>query len=165
MLDQLLLLLAPIPAASDADTVAQLLWLLGPIGGAGFFMMVYLRYRNTDKRHVYERETSAEVVDLRTYDQVVDQVRGTRRPRIDGANQASPRDRLGGGTTVSVVEREPAVPPILQPQPEAQPGAQPEAQPGAQSPPVPQEPIAQVPQAPPMPPESPAQPPLPPQSS
>ena len=98
------------------------LWLIGPAGGLGFFMWVFLRYRNTDKRHAFERETAAEVLDLRTYDQKTGEVKGVENSRIPGQNSNSPLKRLGSGTTVTELPA-PTNPtlPGIPPQPETPP--------------------------------------------
>lgn len=155
-MDQLLALLgtvaAPgvVPAASEAEDISQLLWLLGPIGGVGFFMMVYLRYRNTNKRHAYERETKSDVLDMRTYDQRVSSVKGVRNSSIAGANHGSPRSRLGNGTTVTI-ERPPPANPVEQMVDQA---GRP-APPAQQTPPVPPVPEQSAPPEQPGPPAPP----------
>lgn len=92
------------------------LWLLGPLGGTGFFMWVFLRYRNTDKRHAFERETVNEVLDLKVYDQKSGEITGTTDSHIRGRNSNSPRTRLGSGTTVTILAPEPPQPPQGQPE-------------------------------------------------
>lgn len=90
-----------LPAAnSDSEGGSALLWLLGPVAGVAFYLMVFFRYRNANKRHAYERETASEVLDLRVHDQVVGDVSGVERRSIEGMNSRSPRARLGQGTTV-----------------------------------------------------------------
>lgn len=71
------------------------LWLLGPAAGIGFYVFYYLRYRNTDKRHAFERETNSEVVGLSGTDKLVGNVRGVENSKISGNNVTSPRQRLG----------------------------------------------------------------------
>ena len=109
------------------------LWLIGPAGGIGFFMWVFLRYRNTDKRHAFERETATELLDLRTYDQQTGEVKGVENAYIPGRNSNTPLKRLGAGTTVTEI---PAPPPPAPPQdsgPAAPPtGPAPEAPPQQQ---------------------------------
>lgn len=89
--------------SGELDSIGPLLWLLGPAAGIGFYVLTFLRYRNANKRHAYERETASDVHNLRTHDAVVNRVRGTRSSRISGANHSNPRARLGRGTTVTVV--------------------------------------------------------------
>ncbi len=114
------------------------LWLLGPIGGTGFFMWVFLRYRNTDKRHAFERETASDVLDLKVYDQKTGEVNGTTDSRIRGRNSNAPRTRLGSGSTVTVVPVEPAAPtqPSAEPQASAPTAEPPAAEPPSENPPA-----------------------------
>lgn len=104
---------------------SALLLLLGPAAGVGFYLLIFFRYRNTDKRHAYERETSAEVLDLRVHDQVVSRVTGVERSSIQGKNSSSPRTRLGAGTRVTTLEAPPTVPPPTMQPPTAPPAASP----------------------------------------
>jgi hypothetical protein len=77
---------------------------LGPASAAGFYWAIYRHYRNTDKSHAFERETAVEVLTLSgaEHDHKVDEVRGTRRTRIDADNVANHRLRVrpmaGGGS-------------------------------------------------------------------
>lgn len=149
---------------SDSEGGGWLLWLLGPALGVGFYVMMFLRYRNTDKRHAYERETSSEVVDLRVYDQVVGNVTGVQRSRIEGANGGSPRERLGQGTTVTVAAPvSPTEPSPVPPTESSSAGHQAEPPPAAQQAPPPGQPPPGQPPGPPAPPtDPPAQPTTPP---
>lgn len=88
-------------SSGDDDGGAIMLLLLGPLAGVGFYTMVFLRYRNTDKRHMYEHETASEVRNPKAYDKKVDAVRGTDRRRIQGDNSKSPTKRLGRGTFIA----------------------------------------------------------------
>lgn len=98
---------AVLPAADEfgfgAEEGGSWLWLLGPVGGIGFYMLIFLRYRNTDKRHAFERETATEMLDLRTYDQKTGEVKGVENSSIPGRNSNTPLKRLGTGTTVTEV--------------------------------------------------------------
>lgn len=69
---------------------------LGPASAAGFYWAIYRHYRNTDKSHAFERETAVEVLTLggSELDRKVDEVRGTKRTRIDGDNVANHRVRV-----------------------------------------------------------------------
>ena len=64
------------------------LLLLGPAGAAGLYWMLYRYYRNTDKSHAFERETTvdAKPVTGDHDDHKVDEVKGTRETRIRGDN-------------------------------------------------------------------------------
>lgn len=97
-------------------------WLLGPAGGIGFYMWVFLRYRNTDKRHAFEHESTTEVRDLRTHDQRVDRISGTSESSIRGRNSHKPLSRLGRGTTV--VELPAPKPSVVEAATDAATGAQ-----------------------------------------
>ncbi len=115
---------------ASSDEGGAWLWLIGPAGGLGFFMWVFLRYRNTDKRHAFERETPAEVLDLRTYDQKTGEVKGVENAYISGRNSNTPLKRLGAGTTVTEVPApEPPVTPPAAAQPQAPPQTPPPAAP------------------------------------
>ncbi|MCP5271034.1 MAG: hypothetical protein H6932_07355 [Burkholderiaceae bacterium] len=71
---------------------------LGPASAAGFYWAIYRHYRNTDKSHAFERETAVEVLALggAEHDRKVDEVRGTKRTRIDGDNVGNHRVRVRG---------------------------------------------------------------------
>ena len=71
-----------------------LLLILGPAGGIGLYWALYRYYRNTDKSHAYERETHVKVGALDGSDDKVDEVRGTKRRRIDGDNVGEFRQRV-----------------------------------------------------------------------
>ncbi|KAB1648979.1 growth/differentiation factor [Pseudoclavibacter endophyticus] len=73
---------------------------LGPLAGIGFYTWTYRRYRNTDKRHVYEHETASEVRNPRTYDRKLKHIRGTDRKRIKGDNSKKATQRLGANTAI-----------------------------------------------------------------
>lgn len=86
-------------SSSSSDDRVYLL-LLGPAAGIAFYTRTYLRYRNTDKRDVFERRTAAELSDLRGYDQLSGSIKGTKDPHISRRNSNEPLKRLGPGTTV-----------------------------------------------------------------
>ncbi len=69
---------------------------LGPASAAGFYWLIYRHYRNTDKSHAFERETAVEVLILTgtEADRKVDEVRGTRAPRMEGDNVGNHRQRV-----------------------------------------------------------------------
>ena len=71
---------------------------LGPASGAAFYWAIHRHYRNTDKSHAFERETAVEVLALggAEHDRKVDEVRGTKRTRIDGDNVGKHRERVRG---------------------------------------------------------------------
>jgi len=79
----------------DNDTILFLL-ALGPASAAGFYWAMYRHYRNTDKSHAFEHETAVEVLALNgaESDLKVDEIRGTRAPRIQGDNVGQHRQRV-----------------------------------------------------------------------
>ncbi len=62
--------------------IVFLLLLAGPL----FYMRVYLKYRNTDKRHHHESETRSEMIGVQTTDTFVEHRKGLRGSRMKGAN-------------------------------------------------------------------------------
>lgn len=80
--------LASSSGSSDDGSWIPLLFLLsGPV----FFMFTYLRYRNTDKRHHHESETSAEIANMQAIDQPVRSVTGVSHGAMSGANHREVR--------------------------------------------------------------------------
>ncbi|MGA9342726.1 MAG: hypothetical protein WBV61_10430 [Rhodanobacteraceae bacterium] len=72
------------------------LLLLGPAGATGLYWALYRYYRNTDKSHDFEHETSvvAELVTGSANDRKVDEVKGTQKTRIPGDNVHAYRNRV-----------------------------------------------------------------------
>jgi hypothetical protein len=79
----------------DGDATLFLL-ALGPASAAGFYWVMYRHYRNTDKSHAFEHETDVKVLALTgaEADRKVDEIRGTRSPRIQGDNVGDHRQRV-----------------------------------------------------------------------
>ena len=71
-----------------------LLLLLGPAGAIGLYWALYRYYRNTDKSHAFERETAVKAEPVTGSDHKVDEVRGTKRTRINGDNVGAYRQRV-----------------------------------------------------------------------
>ena len=71
-----------------------LLLLLGPAGAIGLYWALYRYYRNTDKSHAFERETTVKAEPVTGTDHKVDEVRGTKRTRINGDNVGEYRQRV-----------------------------------------------------------------------
>lgn len=69
---------------SDGDgfPIAALLLLAGPI----FYMYVFFRYRNADKRHMHESETTSDMLDVQVADQKSGAIKGVSHARMQGAN-------------------------------------------------------------------------------
>ena len=72
------------------------LWLLlaGPASAAGVYWFLYRYYRNTDKSHAFERETTVEADPVTGADAKVSEVVGTRQRRISGDNVREYRKRV-----------------------------------------------------------------------
>lgn len=79
-----------------SDDGGLALLLLGPAGATGLYWFIYRYYRNTDKSHAFERETTvdAKPVTGAEQDRKVDEVTGTRESRIRGDNVAAYRERV-----------------------------------------------------------------------
>ena len=72
------------------------LWLLaaGPVGATALYWMLYRYYRNTDKSHAFERETTIEAKPITGSDSKVGTVTGTQETRIGGDNVYEYRKRV-----------------------------------------------------------------------
>ncbi|WP_371151833.1 hypothetical protein ABYF34_08975 [Buchananella felis] len=84
---------------SDGDNRWALL-LAGPIAGFAFYSITFMRYRNTDKRHAFEHETSAQMLDVDGSDRKVGEVKGTRDRFIEGDMKHQPLRRLGENSVI-----------------------------------------------------------------
>ncbi len=76
---------------SDDGGLAILL--LGPAGATGLYWALYRYYRNTDKSHAFEHETTVEAKPVTGSDSKIDEVKGTRETRISGDNVREYRKR------------------------------------------------------------------------
>ena len=72
------------------------LWLLllGPAGATALYWVLYRYYRNTDKSHAFENETTVKADPVTGSDQKVDEVTGTQQQRISGENLRDYRKRV-----------------------------------------------------------------------
>lgn len=72
------------------------LWLLalGPTGAAALYWAIYRFYRNTDKSHAFERETTVNAKPVTGSERKVSEVKGTRKTRIDRDNVKAFRQRV-----------------------------------------------------------------------
>jgi len=72
------------------------LWLLaiGPAGATALYWALYRYYRNTDKSHAFERETTVEAQPVTGSDEKIDEVKGTQKTRIPGNNVGEYRARV-----------------------------------------------------------------------
>lgn len=81
----------------DEDNPAA--WgLLGFTPGFIYYWLVVRHYRNMDKRHIYERETRAEMTNLSKKDHLVKRMRGLENSQMIGRNDL---DLKGGLATRS----------------------------------------------------------------
>jgi hypothetical protein len=82
-------------AAADGDGGGTP-WLLalGPAGAGGVYYGLWRYYRNTDKTHDFERETRIEAQPATGNDVKVNQIKGTKKKRIDGDNHTNHRQRV-----------------------------------------------------------------------
>ena len=71
-----------------------LLLLLGPVGAIALYWVLYRYYRNTDKSHAFEYETTVKADTVTGSDQKVDEVTGTQQQRISGENLRDYRNRV-----------------------------------------------------------------------
>jgi hypothetical protein len=72
------------------------LWLLlaGPASATALYWALYRYYRNTDKSHAFERETTVEAKSVTGADRQVDTISGTQETRIRGDNVREYRKRV-----------------------------------------------------------------------
>ena len=79
----------------DGDAILFML-ALGPASAVGVYWAMHRHYRNTDKSHAFEHDTAVEVLALTGIeaDRKVDELRGTRSPRIQGDNVGNHRERV-----------------------------------------------------------------------
>ncbi|MEF3081376.1 hypothetical protein V3391_04015 [Luteimonas sp. SMYT11W] len=72
------------------------LWLLlsGPAGATALYWALYRFYRNTDKSHAFERETSIDAKPVTGNDAKVGTITGTQATRIQGDNVGAYRARV-----------------------------------------------------------------------
>ena len=78
----------------DASNLGLVLLLAGPV----FYGLMYLRYRNSDKRHRHESETRAEMHDLKVRDDRIKSIKGVSNSRMRGANNSEVRGARRGLT-------------------------------------------------------------------
>lgn len=77
-------------AASPDGDVTDVRFLL-LLSGFVFYGLMYLKYRNIDKRHRHESETRASLHDVRGSDTFHRSLKGVSNRRMNGANNAEVR--------------------------------------------------------------------------
>ena len=83
----------------EGDGILALL-ALGPAGAAGLYWALYRYYRNTDKSHAFEHETTVHAKPVTGSDRKIGTNNGTRERRIRGDNLRDYRrrvQRIGNG--------------------------------------------------------------------
>jgi hypothetical protein len=72
--------------ASEGDDDARSIGLVFLLAGPIFYWVIYMRYRNSDKRHHHELETEAKIHDLQQTDEFVQARKGLTSSSMKGAN-------------------------------------------------------------------------------
>jgi hypothetical protein len=70
------------------------LLLVGPAGATALYWALYRYYRNTDKSHAFERETTVDADPVTGSERKVGEVKGTQQTRITGDNVHDYRTRV-----------------------------------------------------------------------
>lgn len=83
-------------AESSSDSDGRGVGLLFLLSGFVFYGAMYLRYRNSDKRHRHESETEATMLDVRAVDNHVQTLKGVKNATLRGANNTAVRGRSTG---------------------------------------------------------------------
>lgn len=77
-----------------SDDSGVFLLLLGPAGATGLYWALYRHYRNTDKSHAFEHETTVEAKPVTGSEHKIGEVKGTQETRIPGDNVGAYRQRV-----------------------------------------------------------------------
>jgi hypothetical protein len=81
-------------ASSDSsEGDPRILGLLLFLSGFVYYGLIYLRYRNTDKRHLHESETEARMLNVQAFDQHIEHKKGVKHSKMKGANNHEVRAR------------------------------------------------------------------------
>lgn len=83
-----------VASANGDDGGSGWLLLLGPAGAGGVYFGLWRYYRNTDKSHNFEKETRIEAQPATGSDAKINEVKGTKRTRINGDNRSDHRQRV-----------------------------------------------------------------------
>lgn len=87
--------LSPVASiAAESEGSPAWLLILGPAGGGATYFLAWRYYRNTHTSHDFESETRIEAQPITGDDTKVDEVKGTRRSRVDGENHTDHRRRV-----------------------------------------------------------------------
>ncbi len=86
--------LASLVAAEGDSTGSSWLLALGPAGAGGVYFGLWRYYRNTQRSHDFERETRIQAQPATGNDAKVNEVKGTKKSKIDGDNHTNHRQRV-----------------------------------------------------------------------
>ena len=86
--------LSPAMIAAGSDGGPTWMLILGPAGAGGAYFGMWRYYRNTHVSHSFERETRIEAQPVTAHDAKVDEIKGTKKSRIDGDNRTNHRQRV-----------------------------------------------------------------------
>lgn len=99
------LLTQVILASSDSgDGDGRMLGLIFFLSGFVFYGLMVVRYRNADKRHHHEKETEAQILDVRAHDRHIDTKKGVKNARMTGANNHEVRGALAQGNATGLAK-------------------------------------------------------------
>lgn len=103
----------PVASTSDGGSIGLLFFLSGFL----FYGFMYLKYRNTNKRHMHARETEATIDNVQGADDFLGKRTRQRNRRMQGANErhiegaqntglaANFMNGTGGGASASMVRK------------------------------------------------------------
>jgi len=78
------------------------------LSGFIYFIFIFLRYRNSNARHTYEKETKTTISNLRNVDKFTNHKTGLTNVRMNGANNNAIKGQSIGNTLLnSVIEQNP----------------------------------------------------------
>ncbi|HLS75155.1 MAG TPA: hypothetical protein VK046_15425 [Actinomycetaceae bacterium] len=96
-----------IMAAGSEGSDGGFVGLLFFFSGFVFYGLMFLRYRNTDKRHMHARETEAKLANVQATDDYVGKRTRQSNKRIKGANERQIEGAQATGLAASVLGNTP----------------------------------------------------------
>lgn len=91
--------LAASSSGSDAGSIGLLFFLSGFV----FYGLMFLRYRNSDKRHMHARETEASIANVRATDDFLGTRTRQSNKRLKGANERHIEGAQGTGLAAGLL--------------------------------------------------------------
>lgn len=73
-------------SSGDSEGGIGMVGLLFFLSGFAFYAVMYLRYRNSNKRNLHESETEATLLNMKTTDVLVKNMKGLKNRSMKGAN-------------------------------------------------------------------------------